>query len=83
MINNGKVITDSLEKAEALNNQFYSVFTDEDLFDLPQLDQLEHPMMPEISFSISGIHSLLLNLDSNKMYKKFEFEKGCRDRNKK
>ena len=23
-------------------------------------------MMPEISFSISGIHSLLLNLDSNK-----------------
>ena len=66
MINNGKVITDSLEEAEALNNQFYSVFTDEDLFDLPQLDQLEHPMMPEISFSISGIHSLLLNLDSNK-----------------
>ena len=34
--------------------------------DLPQLDQLEHPMMPKISFSISGIHSLLLNLDSNK-----------------
>ena len=66
LINNGKVITDSLEKAEALNNQFYSVFTDEDLFDLPQLDQLEYPMMPEISFSISGIHSLLLNLDSNK-----------------
>ena len=66
MINNGKVITDSLEKAEALNNQFYSVFTDEDLFDLPQLDLLEYPMMPEISFSISGIHSLLLNLDSNK-----------------
>ena len=66
LINNSKVITDSLEKAEALNNQFYSVFTDEDLFDLPQLDQLEYPMMSEISFSISGIHSLLLNLDSNK-----------------
>ena len=31
LINNGKVITDSLEKAEALNNKFYSVFTDKHL----------------------------------------------------
>ena len=41
------------------------MFTDEDLSDLPKLDQLEYPMMPEISFSISGIHSLLINLNSN------------------
>ena len=56
LISNGKILTDSLEKAEVLNNQFYSVFTDEDLVNTPQIDQLEYPTMPEISFNTPGIH---------------------------
>ena len=64
LINNGTVITDSLEKAEVLNMQFYSVFTDEDLTNIPQV-QLEYPIMPEISCSISGVRNLL-NLETNK-----------------
>ena len=66
LISNGKTLTDSLEKAEVLNNQFYSVFTDEDLVNTPQIDQLEYPTMPEISFNTPGIHELLLDLDTNK-----------------
>ena len=66
LISNGKTLTDSLEKAEVLNNQFYSVFTDEDLVNTPQIDQLEYPTMPEISFNTPGIHKLLLDLDTNK-----------------
>ena len=66
LISNGKTLTDSLEKAEVLNNQFYSMFTDEDLINTPQIDQLEYPTMPEISFNTSGIHKLLLDLDTNK-----------------
>ena len=66
LISNGKTLTDSLEKAKALNNQFYSVFTDEDLVNTPQIDQLEYPTMPEISFNTLGIHKLLLDLDTNK-----------------
>ena len=66
LINNGRVITDSLEKAEVLNKQFYSVFTDKDLTNIPQVHQLEYSIMPEITFSISGIRNLLLDLDANK-----------------
>ena len=32
-----QLITDVKEKADTLNNQFYSIFTDEDLSDLPGL----------------------------------------------
>ena len=49
LVSNGRVITDSLEKAEVLNNQFYSVFTDEDFVNIPQADQLECPTMLEYS----------------------------------
>ena len=41
LVSNGRTITDSLEKPEILNNQFYSVFMDEDFVNIPQADQLE------------------------------------------
>ena len=55
LINNDGIITDSLKKAEALNKKFYKVFTGEDLTNIPQVHQLEYPVIPEISFSILGI----------------------------
>ena len=35
---NGKVLVDGAEKVDALNNQFYLVFTNEDLANLPLAD---------------------------------------------
>ena len=35
------------------------MFTDEDLVNTTQIDQLEYPTMPEISFNTSGIHKFL------------------------
>jgi len=61
-----KILIDGAEKANALNNQFYSVFTNEDLANLPQAAVHSHISVPNISFSIEGITNLLKDLDANK-----------------
>ena len=61
---NGKVLVDGAERADALNNQFYSVFTNEDLTDFPTADLNSHISIPNISFSIDGIANLLQGLDT-------------------
>ena len=55
---NGKVSIDSAEKADALNSQFYLVFTNEDLTNLPPTDSEPYISMCNISFSIDGIANL-------------------------
>jgi len=60
-----KQVTDSFEKAEILNNQFHSVFTNENLSNIPTPESL-HPSMPDISFSTEGIFKLLCELDITK-----------------
>jgi len=58
---NYELITDAQEKADALNNQFYS---DEDLSDIPEsTDNKVSSTIPLITFSVEGIeHQLnLLN----------------------
>ena len=55
------------DKANALNNHFKSVFTKENLLTMPTMDSnIEVPNMPNISISQSGIHKLLVTLDTNK-----------------
>ena len=49
-----KQIIDSFEKAELLNKQFHSVFTNENLSDIPAPEFL-HPPMPDISFSTETV----------------------------
>ena len=61
----GKQVTDSFDKAKLLNNQFHSVFTNENLTDIPTAES-SYPSMPEISFSTEGIFKLLCELDTNK-----------------
>ena len=63
---NGRVLVDGAEKANVLNNQFYSVFTNEDLTNLPPVDLHPSISLPDISFSIDGIVNLLQGLDNNK-----------------
>ena len=62
----GKVLVDGAEKADALNSQFYSLFTNEDLTNLPPADSEPYISMSDISFSIDGIANLLQSLDASK-----------------
>lgn len=62
----GKLHADSTGKAEALNHQYESVFTDENLQDEPSKGQSQHPSMPDINVSSQGIQKLLENLQISK-----------------
>jgi len=61
-----KIITNNKKKAEALNNQFYSVFTNEDLGNTPEWYGHPYPEMSNISFTSDGIQTLLDYLNTNK-----------------
>jgi len=65
LVTNEITISKSKDKAETLNQQFYSVFTDEDLSSVPSPTSL-FSIMPSISFHVEGIYKLLNNLNSYK-----------------
>ena len=63
--------TDTLSKAEALNKQFKSVFTHEDIDNIPTMATSSDtgnsfPIMSDITFSLNGIQQALCNLQVNK-----------------
>ena len=67
----GSPLSDTISKAEALNNQFRSVFTQEDTDNIPTMTTTadignSFPNVPEISFSLNGIQQTLCNLQVNK-----------------
>ena len=49
-------VTDSKGKAEILNKQYDSVFTDEDLTNMPTLEQSSIPSLPDIDIHIGEYH---------------------------
>ena len=59
-------ITNAKDKATALNDQFQSVFTVEDLTNMPEIGTGNFHTMQPIQSSESGIQTLLQNLDANK-----------------
>jgi hypothetical protein len=56
---NGETIENSKGKAEALNEQFKSVFTKEDLDNFPQIDDSGTPDIPNLNISTEGLIKLL------------------------
>ena len=60
----------SIDKAEVINNQFHTVFTRENLSNLPQQQNSPYdgpyPTIHTTSFSVEGILQLLNSLDINK-----------------
>ena len=62
----GKVYTDSLSKANLLNNQFASVFTREDLSHIPEMSGNQVPDIPDVDIQIESVIKLLQELDSHK-----------------
>ena len=59
---NGKTSSTAKNIAKILNNQFQSVFTKENLLNIPKLPLTVFPPMSNISFSAHGIQLLLENL---------------------
>eukprot|EP00794_Sanderia_malayensis_P005534 gene5533-6219_t len=63
---NGKLVTDSKGKADVLNKQYQSVFTQEKVDKLPDVGESSIPSISDITFTIPGIEKLLKGLDTNK-----------------
>jgi len=63
---NNQVLHNPEEKAEALNNQFYSVFTKENLTNVPVCAGHPYPKMSPISIFTNGIQELLKEIDTKK-----------------
>ena len=63
---NGLHIYSTKDKAEALNSQFQSVFSSENLTEMPDCTGHPYPSIPDISISVDGIKSLLESLDVKK-----------------
>ena len=59
---NGITHTDPKQKANVLNRQFTSVFTNDDGSAMPNLGSSPHPSVSNIKISINGVTKLLRNL---------------------
>ena len=58
---NGKLVSEPVEIAEALNSQYISQFTRKPTGDLPNIDGQSVPPMSDIVFTVPGIVKLLSN----------------------
>ena len=63
---NNRVCASDCAKAEALRQQYESVFTCEDLCSTPSLGPSPYPDIPELFVSELGIMKLLQNIDTSK-----------------
>jgi len=66
LIKDNKEVTDSKGKAEILNDQYDSVFTNEDLASIPILQDKNIPPLPDMDISVRGITKLLEKLNPQK-----------------
>ena len=62
----GILVMENKQKAALLNRQFESVFTDEDLDHMPQINKPNFPPMPEIEINVAGVEKLLSKLKIHK-----------------
>ncbi|XP_072039397.1 uncharacterized protein [Amphiura filiformis] len=59
LMKDGLLQSDSVVKANMLNDQFVSVFTDEDTTNLPSLGPTIHPEVPQFTIRVEGVRNLL------------------------
>ena len=62
----GFLQSNTQSRANILNEQFKSVFTEEDLTNIPDKGTSTTPSMPEIKVDWKGVHKLLKNLKTHK-----------------
>jgi hypothetical protein len=63
---NGKLHSDSKEKAELINAQFESVYTREDTTNIPQLKGKSYSKIDKLTITVPGVEKLLNQLKVNK-----------------
>ena len=66
LLHDGQLHSDSRRKAEILNQQFCSVFTDEDTTNMPKLERPPTTDTDKIEITESGITKLLSELNADK-----------------
>ena len=66
LVTNNRVCSSDSAKAEALREQYDSVFTEEDLHTLPSVPPSPYECMPDIKFAAQGVNKQLLNIKINK-----------------
>ena len=66
LTSNGVNHSDSVKKANILNDQFTSVFTKEDLSTVPELNSTDHPSVHPIVVSRKGVLKLLQDINPHK-----------------
>ena len=66
LLQKGKLITDRLKRTNILNNLFLSVFTKENILDIPTLHGPDFPDLPELSISQDGVEKLLNGIKVSK-----------------
>ncbi|XP_069118880.1 uncharacterized protein [Argopecten irradians] len=62
----GHLLMDTTDKANILNQQFQSAFTQEQNTTIPDKGPSPHPIMPDIHITQQGIHKLLNNINPHK-----------------
>ena len=62
----GILHSDPVNKANILNDHFVSVFTQEDMYNIPDKGDSEYPDLPEITIHPDGTRKLLYNIDHHK-----------------
>ena len=60
---NGYLQSDTITRADILNDQFQSVYTEEDQNNMPDKGPSPHPSMPKITFRVPGVAKLLRKLN--------------------
>ena len=60
---NGNILSEPTDKANALNSQYASVFTKEPDGNIPSPGTTPHPNMPNIQFTTNAVEKLLANLN--------------------
>ena len=59
-------ISNAKEKAEALNRQYSSVFTNENITNMPCMDGEPYPTIDEVDIDVDGVEKLLKDINTNK-----------------
>ena len=62
----GTTASDTIDKANTLNNQFHSVFTTDTDHEMPDLGNNVYNKMKDINITVQGVLKLLKNLNPNK-----------------
>ena len=62
----GVLVSDNVEQADILNEQFQSVFTNENVDSLPLMDGTPYPGVADLNIDVAGVEKLLQNLNPGK-----------------